>query len=295
MESVYLRSRHEFLVRNQNPDGGWGYFPGKQSWLEPTAYAILALQGNPACRKAMDLVLAWQNADGGFRPAGAVFSASWTTALGVTLASLAGEVGAATRGVDYLLQIHGTEADDWLAKVVSKVLPPASLDRDPLLLAWPWRPNATSWIEPTAHAIVALQVAASHNISRPSLARRVDLGQRMILSLRCKDGGWNYGSRSALAVADLRAVEQAIQTQLGPLVHTQRLAFAELDSRGVLTALKLRGVADLIAAELRCGRRVARAHAQAIERFAPRKALTLVTDSTRTVLLDGSAPVRYAG
>ena len=200
MESVYLSSRRAFLAQSQNPDGGWGYFPGKQSWLEPTAYALLALQGEPVARKGHELVLSWQNGDGSFRPAGAVATPSWTTALGVTLAALAGNTLAAGRGVDYLLQTHGTEADDWLSKVISKVLPQVALDRDPGLLAWPWRPNATSWIEPTAHAIVALRVAAARNITRPTLARRVDLGQRMILSLRCKDGGWNYGSRSALAV-----------------------------------------------------------------------------------------------
>ncbi len=200
MESVYLRSRREFLVQNQNRDGGWGYFPGKQSWLEPTAYALLALHGEPACRKGIDLVLGWQNPDGSFRPASAVSTPSWTTALGVTLASLGGETAAAARGVDYLLQTHGAEADDWMAKLVSKLLPQVSLDRDPSLLAWPWRPNARSWIEPTAHTILALRIAASRNVSRPSLTQRVDLGQRMILSLRCKDGGWNYGSRSALAV-----------------------------------------------------------------------------------------------
>ena len=200
MEPVYLRARREFLLQNQNRDGGWGYFPGKQSWLEPTAYAALVLHGDPAAAKATALVLGWQNPDGSFRPAGAVASPSWTTALGVTLASLAGDVTAAGRGVDNLLQIHGTEADNWLTKVMWKVLPQVAQDRDPSLLAWPWRPNASSWIEPTAHAIVALRVAASRNITRASLQQRVDLGQRMILSLRCKDGGWNYGSRSALAV-----------------------------------------------------------------------------------------------
>src|SRR5882724_180004 len=181
-----LAPRLDFLRTTQNPDGGWGYFPGKQSWLEPTAYAILALQGEPASRKALGLVLSWQNSDGSFRPADVVSTPSWTTALGVTVASLAGEAGAAGRGVDYLLQLHGTEADDWLAKVISKLLPQVALDRDPSLLAWPWRPNATSWIEPTAHSIVALRPAASRNLSRRSLAQRVDLGQRMILSLRCK-------------------------------------------------------------------------------------------------------------
>ncbi len=200
MESVYLRSRQNFLLHCQNADGGWGYFPGKQSWLEPTAYAIIALAGDPAARKATSLVLKWQNADGSFRPAAAVSSPSWTTALGVTLAALSGDHDAASRGVDYLLQVHGTDTDDWLLKVISKLLPSVPLERDPALLAWPWRANASSWIEPTAHSILALRLAASRNIGRPNLTRRVDLGQRMILSLRCKDGGWNYGSRSALSV-----------------------------------------------------------------------------------------------
>jgi hypothetical protein len=239
MESVYLRSRLDFLAQNQNPDGGWGYFPGKQSWLEPTAYAVLALHGDPAaeaaCRKALDLVLGWQNPDGGFRPAGAVASPSWTTALGVTLASLARRTAEATRGVDHLLQIHGTEGDDWLAKVVSRLLPQVQLDRDPSLLGWPWRPDATSWIEPTAHSIVALRVAAGRSISRPSLAQRVELGQKMILSLRCKDGGWNYGSRSALqvdlpsypettAIALLGLVGHSPKELRDPIEHARQLS-----------------------------------------------------------------------
>jgi hypothetical protein len=258
MDSVYLRSRREFLVRNQNGDGGWGYFPGKQSWLEPTAYGILALHGDPAaesaCRKALQLVLGWQNSDGSFRPAGGVATPSWTTALGVTLASLHGETGAETRGVDYLLQIHGTEADDWLSKVISKVMPQVALDRDPALLAWPWRPNATSWIEPTSHAIIALRLAAPQ-VPRPALSQRVDLGQRMILSLRCKDGGWNYGSRSALAV-DLPSYPETTAMALlglvgrpatelkGPLEYTRRLASfrqAPLASAWLRVSLALHG------------------------------------------------------
>mgnify|MGYP003352936601 CR=1 FL=1 len=45
---AYLNTRLEALRAAQNPDGGWGYFPGKESWLEPTAYAAMALHGDAA-------------------------------------------------------------------------------------------------------------------------------------------------------------------------------------------------------------------------------------------------------
>src|SRR5579862_4502833 len=52
----YLGSRLDTLRRTQNPDGGWGYFPGKQSWLEPTVYAAFALAGEPGADRAWTLL-----------------------------------------------------------------------------------------------------------------------------------------------------------------------------------------------------------------------------------------------
>src|ERR1041385_6757383 len=48
----FLAARVAALRRTQNPDGGWAYFSGKQSWLEPTFYAALALHGDPAADRA---------------------------------------------------------------------------------------------------------------------------------------------------------------------------------------------------------------------------------------------------
>ena len=52
------------LRQTQNADGGWGYFPGKQSWLEPTFYAAVALAGEAGADRAWALLKTWQNADG---------------------------------------------------------------------------------------------------------------------------------------------------------------------------------------------------------------------------------------
>src|ERR1700739_4208191 len=89
----YLESRLNVLRSAQNPDGGWGYFPGKQSWLEPTVYASLALRGEPAATGAWALISSWQARDGSWRPSADVQVAHWSTSLCVTLATVRHETG----------------------------------------------------------------------------------------------------------------------------------------------------------------------------------------------------------
>src|ERR1700730_16754734 len=92
MAEVYLASRLDYLRRTQNADGGWGYFPGKASWLEPTAYAMLALHGDEkssgALRRAWRLIETWQMANGSWRAGAQVEDGTWVTALAVTLCSV---------------------------------------------------------------------------------------------------------------------------------------------------------------------------------------------------------------
>jgi hypothetical protein len=48
-------------------------------------------------------------------------------------------------------------------------------------------------VEPTAHALIALKKASAH-VSDSRLRDRVASGEALLLDVRCKDGGWNYGS-----------------------------------------------------------------------------------------------------
>jgi hypothetical protein len=53
--------RQEILRRSQKPDGGWSFYQGKQSWLEPTFYGALVVMGEPAADRAWTLLKSWQS------------------------------------------------------------------------------------------------------------------------------------------------------------------------------------------------------------------------------------------
>ena len=195
-----LGQRLDFLRRTQNEDGGWGYFPGKRSWLEPTAYAMLALDGQ-ADRTLLDrawrLVQSWQLVDGSWRPGADVAGpGTWVTALGVHLCCARGSFDdRCGRGVAWLLGTQGRECN-WLARFIG-VIQAGGGDNDVSHRGWPWLRGTTSWIEPTAQTIVALRMAEPHY---PGVADRVADAEEQLLSRRCRDGGWNYGSRRALGI-----------------------------------------------------------------------------------------------
>jgi hypothetical protein len=187
------------LRQTQNADGGWGYFPGKQSWLEPTFYAAVALQGEPAADRAWTLLKSWQDADGGWRPSAEVQIPTWGTSLCVTLAQSRGEFGEPfQKGVAWLLGSAGIEGPLW-RRLIFRTRLFGNPDRNLDLKGWPWKPDTASWVEPTAHAIVALK-QASAKASSGKLQERVSIGEAQLLDVRCKDGGWNYGSHAALQV-----------------------------------------------------------------------------------------------
>jgi hypothetical protein len=194
----YLEVRLDALRRAQNPDGGWGYFPGKQSWIEPTAWAALVLHGEPSSDRAWTLLKSWQNASGGWRPSKEVQLESWAAALCVNLAAVRGEFDEPWRkGVAWVLESSGVESN-WVNRMASRV-GVLEAERDFSLKAWPWKPGTASWVEPTAHSIVALK-RSRQKIGRGDVGGRVKYGEAQLLDVRCKDGGWNYGSPVALGV-----------------------------------------------------------------------------------------------
>ena len=186
------------LLQAQNPDGGWGYSAGQPSWLEPTAWAALALHGDAAADRAYKLVRGWQSADGSARPCAKVDSQHWTAALLVTLAALRRDMPVVGLGVKYLMDTSGSESGPLMR--VLHLLDPQGNDREPKFEGWPWHNGAAAWIEPTVHGITALRLAKPLLPPDSRINARIASAQNMIWHQRCRGGGWNYGARVAREV-----------------------------------------------------------------------------------------------
>lgn len=207
-ESRQARLAH--LRAHQNPDGGWGYFPKRQSWLEPTCYALIALHEDATgtdganqekWKRGWKLMRSLQAPDGGWRPSAQVNAESWAGALAITVHCIHGTYDNALRnGIEWLLKTKGTEGGlfERALNVVWKL--PVEYDRR--YKGWPWSPEASSWIEPTAHSVLALKKAMPRREQTGLAAdvwnERIREAEQMMLDRRSSDGGWNYGNRRVL-------------------------------------------------------------------------------------------------
>lgn len=193
-------SRWLWLLRAQNPDGGWGYSPGKGSWLEPTVYVMRALaagareEAKPkSYRQAQHYIDGLQRPDGAWQASALVTERHWSGALWMDLERAPRERNARWHaGLDWLLAQKGSEGG-WRQHVAAW-LDPEAVEQDLQLRGWPWLEGSSSWIEPTCHAMLSLRRAEGVN-GGPRLTARLDEGRRLLLDRRCRDGGWNYGNR----------------------------------------------------------------------------------------------------
>ena len=219
-----LSLRRAHLLRFQNKDGGWGYFPGKESWLEPTAYAALALRGekdgDEAGRRAVELLARWQRPDGACQANAQVKNGYWGTALMLTLYRTMGRQDAGYgRGLDWLGKTTGAEGS--LAVRIIERFQAKVVEQDDSVRGWPWRPGNSSWVEPTSHALVALKQSSR----AAEFVARIQEGEGYLLDRRCPDGGWNYGNK------------RVYQTDMISFPETTALALVALQGRSA-TELK---------------------------------------------------------
>jgi hypothetical protein len=218
----WLLSSIERLSELRNSDAGWGYYPGGDSSVEPTALSALALlsghrylQGlthlesvNSAAKWLVEL----QSREGWLGVTPNMPEASWPTPYAILLwSNLKGFEAESERAVAWLLEQRG--------KSLEKT---GIYGHDVSLQGWPWISGTHSWVEPTAASVIALR--RCKHLNHP----RTRQGIKLILDRAIDGGGWNYGNTSVfgqelhpqpaptglalLALADLHDGQDAVKT-----------------------------------------------------------------------------------
>jgi hypothetical protein len=194
---------HEILEARQSNAGAWG-FGTDQDAIEPTCLAVLALRNQPSAhtRRALNTIANLQNKNGSW-PAfvGDEPEGCWTTALAVlSLMAARHQSRHAVRGIQWLLTARGREAN-WLWRWKFRTFD-NKVRFDPAKFGWGWVSGTTSWVVPTAFALLALRLARKRGEDKTvQLSERIDLGTSMLLDRVCPGGGWNSGNGVAFGVA----------------------------------------------------------------------------------------------
>lgn len=172
------------LLQRNLTGGGFQEQPGGDFRPDATSWSIIALAANGEDNKSIDpsrhRLAKEQRKDGRVSITADQPDAIWPTALAV----LAWQGAAAHReaqqqAIHFLLNTfgtHGPRPND------------SPLGHDPSIPGWPWVIATHSWVEPTALALLAL------NISGKADHLRARQATRMLLDRQLASGGWNYGN-----------------------------------------------------------------------------------------------------
>jgi hypothetical protein len=196
------------LLKNQNPDGGWGTLRGKRSNTESTSIAVAALQTLPQNttagtnrKRAIDWLIRQQNPDHSWPLNEVAKEGSWTTALAITV--LADEPQQSDRvlaGARWLLGQEGSKPGI-LAELILWATGKSGINKvNKDLIGWSWVPNSFSWVEPTSYALIALKKLRVRLVDT-NADERIRQADAMIYDRMCNGGGWNYGNSKVLDYA----------------------------------------------------------------------------------------------
>ena len=192
----------EILKTYLKANGFWRYH-GNTVAIEPTCLELLALrqEEDPEITLAIRMLHNLQNADGSWSAfAGDEPAGCWTTALAIlVLLAVGGRSGGLKSAIHWLVEAKGREANwfwRWKFQTVDK-----SVQFNPAKYGWSWVSATTSWVIPTAFALIALQQIKSRGLNPAgSVVERIDIGITMLLDRMCPGGGWNAGNGTAFGV-----------------------------------------------------------------------------------------------
>jgi hypothetical protein len=217
-----------FLRNAQNADGGWGFHPLSQSRSEPTCWALLALintdgaEASEALARGVRFLRDAQLPNGSWPATPEEKTGCWVTSLACwVLGTKKESVKAIAAGLNGLCEDWPRDSNLWrrfLARFSSErhIFPINNSYR-----GWGWTPRTSSWVEPTAFALLALQ-SAPHNALPAVASRRKQLAEALLYDRMCPGGGWNCGNPRVYGVAGEPLVVPTAWALLALRVYPER-------------------------------------------------------------------------
>jgi hypothetical protein len=183
------------LMSAANSDGGWGYYSGHSSRIEPTCWALLGLLASAPGRdpSISDFLVRSQRDDG--------------LLLEPTLARETGPNLGFNAIAALLVNAYPNLANETfqrriLAGIASHKGVPlsalAAVKQDNSIEGWAWIDGSFSWVEPTCSCALALSKSA---VQSAQARQRIDDAQRLLVDRCCVAGGWNYGNSNMFGKA----------------------------------------------------------------------------------------------
>jgi prenyltransferase/squalene oxidase-like repeat protein len=215
-----------YLRDAQNRDGGWGFLRGAESRVEPTSWAVLALsefRRNPLSSDALARGLRFledaQLSNGSWPAVAGQNEGAWVTSLACWAFLVQRDAAGAGvgRGIEWLLKEKPGDAGFlWrMARRLTGSMTVAA--QNPDYFGWSWTPGTSSWVEPTAIALIVLDRAMNGNPVRrraqsspAGFRERIESAEKMLFDRMCPGGGWNSGNPLVYGAAG--------EPQVGPTV-----------------------------------------------------------------------------
>jgi Squalene-hopene cyclase C-terminal domain len=195
------------LQKSQNADGGWPFLSGEghnqvDSRVEPTGWALRALADSPESAqvpitRGITFLKSQQLSDGSWPAIQGMSSGGWVTSLATSvLAEFPSHEEPVYAGLQWLCDDYPRDSSPW-QKFLKSFSSNKHVSHNDEFRGWGWTPRTSSWVEPTAFALMAFLSAPDLSSAAP-LAKSIQNRRTMAIGLlydrMCAGGGWNCGN-----------------------------------------------------------------------------------------------------
>jgi hypothetical protein len=196
------------LQNSQNSDGGWPFHPSGESRVEPACWAVLALanaldSAQTHVARGLAYLKLQQLPDASWPAAPGMSSGGWVTSLAaLALAQFPADERSLHAALQWLCDDYPRDSSRWQKFLKSFSSAKQHASHSDEFRGWGWTPRTSSWVEPTAFALMALAAASARPkeaaVVPAPLAKQISgrsvLATGLLYDRTCAGGGWNCGN-----------------------------------------------------------------------------------------------------